>query len=71
MLELGYAIMILPMVGMLPAIQAMWTALRAASPHPGESPMQIANPGELMQMMDIDAFISRQERHLARERAEG
>ena len=71
MLELGYAIMILPMVGMLPAIQAMWMALRAASPNPGDAPMQIANPGELMQMMDIDTFIARQERHLARERAEG
>jgi 2-methylisocitrate lyase-like PEP mutase family enzyme len=69
MLEIGYDIMILPMVGMLPAIQAMWTALRAASPNPGNSSESIANPGELMRMMGIDDFIARQEGHIARERS--
>jgi 2-methylisocitrate lyase-like PEP mutase family enzyme len=68
MLALGYAIMIMPMVSFLPAVRAMWDALRAASPDSKDAPGPINSPVDLMAMMGIDQFIARQERHLARER---
>lgn len=70
MLECGYAIMIVPTLTILPAAQAMWKALLAASPNPARRPGEIANPGDLLYRLGIQEFMDRQERHIAREKGE-
>lgn len=70
MLELGYAIMIVPTLTILPAAQAMWQALLAASPNQPRQPGEIAHAGDLLYRLGIQEFMDRQDRHIAREAQE-
>lgn len=68
MLDLGYAIIIEPMLTLMPAVQAMWHALLAASPNAPRAPGEIANPGDLLSRLGIERFMERQDRHITREK---
>lgn len=70
MLEAGYAIMIVPTLSVLPAAQAMWTALQAACPNSPRAPGEIGNAGDLLYRLGIQDFMDRQDRHIAREAEE-
>jgi methylisocitrate lyase len=65
MLDLGYAMMILPMAGFLPAVQAMWQAYLAASPRGADVTTSLATPADLMTLLGVDDFIARQDRFSA------
>jgi 2-methylisocitrate lyase-like PEP mutase family enzyme len=69
MLDTGYSILIQPMLTLMPAVQAMWNALRAASTGEPRVPGDIATAGDLLDRLGIDTFMERQDRHIARERA--
>lgn len=70
MLDAGYAIMIIPTASILPAAQAMWNALLAASPNDARRPGEIANAGDLLYRLGIQEFMDRQDRHITREAKE-
>jgi 2-methylisocitrate lyase-like PEP mutase family enzyme len=70
MLAAGYAIMIVPTATILPAAQAMWNALLAASPNKPRQPGEIAHAGDLLYRLGIQEFMDRQDRHIAREAQE-
>lgn len=69
MLDVGYAIMIQPMLTLMPAVRAMWEALVASSPTQPRKPGTLATAVDLLTRLDIQSFIDRQDRHIARERA--
>lgn len=70
MLDAGYSIMIVPTLSVLPAAQAIWASLQAASPNPPRKPGAIGNAGDLLYRLGIQEFMDRQDRHIARETRE-
>ena len=68
MLDAGYSIMIQPTLTIMPAIRAMWDALLSASPGEPRVPGEIATAADVLHRLEIQKFMDRQDRHMARER---